>query len=73
MKEASAGNQHFLFFPLCSLPLRNTNSYFCVPFILSSSNALSLYQSKILSLGKGLMAFILILVTDLYKDYPLLI
>ena len=48
-KGENIGNQHFLPFP----PFR-TNFSFSASFILSSTNALILDQSKILSFGKEL-------------------
>ena len=52
-KGENAGNQHFLLFPRF-LPFPKQISIFLVTFILSSSNALSLDWSKILSFGKEL-------------------
>ena len=49
-KGENAGNQHFLLFPQFSIHLKK-NSCFQVTFILSSANAFSLVQSKILSYG----------------------
>ena len=49
-KGENSGNQHFLLFLQCFLPIPKRISV----FILSSANAVSLDQSKILSFGKEL-------------------
>ena len=51
-KEGNAGNQHFLLFPQCFLPIPKRSSVFTLH--LSFANAVSLDQSKILSYGKDL-------------------
>ena len=58
-KGENAGNQHFLPFPLCFLPIPNSKVNFCflVTFVLSSAHAFNLDQSKILSFGKELTIY----------------
>ena len=51
----NAGNQHFLLFPQCFPPFQKTNFCSSVTFILSSPNAYSLDESKILLSSKGLI------------------
>ena len=53
-KGENAGNQHFLLSPLCFLSFPKTNFNFSVTFCLSSANAVSLDQSRILWFGKEL-------------------
>ena len=52
-KGENAGNQHFLFFPQCFLPLPKTSIEFLFKCIMSSANALNLDQSKICRLVKS--------------------
>ena len=59
-KGENAGNQHFLLFPPFFLLYANTNFNFWVAIILSSANALNLVNDKILSFGKALIRFELI-------------
>ena len=47
-KGENTGDQHFLLFPQCFLPFQKQISNFSVSFILSSANAFTLDQSKIL-------------------------
>ena len=53
-KGENAGNQHFLLFLQCFLPIPKTIFVFKLNFILSSANAFNLEQSKICRLGKEL-------------------
>ena len=53
-KGENAGNQHFLLFPQCVLPISIQISSFSVTFILLSVSSFNLDQSKNLSFDKGL-------------------
>ena len=54
-KGENAGNQHFLLFPQCFLPI--PKRIFVLKFHLSSANAFNLDQSKNLSFGKVLRSY----------------
>ena len=53
-KGENAGNQHFLHFPPCFVPIPKQILSFSIAFDLSFANAFNLDQSKILSFGKEL-------------------
>ena len=55
-KGENAGNQHFVRFPQCFLPILKQISI-SVTFILLSANAFNLDQSKILLFGKKLTLY----------------
>ena len=57
-KGENAGYQHFLLFPKIFSIIFKTNLIFSISFILSSSNAFNLDQSKTLLFGKELKHFI---------------
>ena len=53
-KGENAGNQHFLLFPQCFLPVLKTIFNFSVTVALSSANTFNLDQFKKLLFGPGL-------------------
>ena len=57
-KGENAGDQHFLLFQQCFLPVQKTNFNFSVRSILSSANAFNLDSSKILLFGKELKSLL---------------
>ena len=54
-KGENAGNQDFLLFPQCFLPIKKQISIFSVMFILLYANAFNFDLSKMLSFGKELI------------------
>ena len=76
-KGENAGNQHFLLFPSCFLPIPKQISVFSISFKLWSANAFNLEQSKILLFGKELkhhakhvITPILIIECILFNPFP---
>ena len=66
-KGENAGNQHFLLFPKCFLPIRKRISVFRLHFILSSVNAFNLSFGK--GLSKALASLVTFFRTSLIKIY----
>ena len=57
-KGENAGNEHFLFFPTVFSTLPDREIVILAMFELWSAHAFSLFMSKILSFGKGLIKVI---------------
>ena len=64
-KGENAGNQHFLLFPQCFLPLSKTVFNFLFKIILLSANFFNSDQPKISPFGKGLTVICSFLIMDL--------